>query len=159
MTDSGSDLPVIQARALIVMRIGVDAILTPGGTPGAVRRIGTISGGTIEGERLGGTILPGGSDWQIERGDGAILLDARFVVRTHDGALLAITYTGIRHGPPDVMARLGRGEAVDPADYYFRIVPSFMTSDPRYGWLNRIVAIGAGQRAPEGPIYQVHEIV
>jgi hypothetical protein len=70
-----------------------------------------------------------------------------------------MTYTGIRHGPPDVMARLGRGEPVDPASYYFRIVPTFQAAEGRYEWLNRIVAVADGQRLPEGPVYQVYEIL
>jgi len=159
MTGSAIALPPIALRPLVSMQVAVDALLIVGGPHGAGRRVGTISGGTLDGERLRGAILGGGSDWQTVRGDGAILLEARIVVRTHDGALIAITYTGIRHGLPDVMARLGRGEPVDPADYYFRIVPSFTTSDPRYEWLNRVVAIGTGHRFADGPVYHIDEIV
>jgi hypothetical protein len=57
------------------------------------------------------------------------------------------------------MARLGRGETVDPADYYFRIVANFATSAPRYEWLNRIAAVGTGHRLPAGPIYNLFEIL
>jgi Protein of unknown function (DUF3237) len=155
----GIALPPLATQPLCIMRVAVDAVLSVGGPPGLGRRVGSIPGGALDGKRLRGTIVPGGTDWQTERGDGAILLDARIVVRTHDDALVAITYTGIRHGPPDVIARLGRGDTVDPGEYYFRIVPSFATSDPRYEWLNRIVAVGVGHRAPEGPIYQIYEIV
>lgn len=137
----------------------MDALHIVGGPPGAGRRIGDIPGGSFAGDRLRGTILPGGTDWQIERGDGVLQLDARIILRTDDDALIAMTYGGLRHGPADVMARLGRGEAVDPADYYFRIAPSFSTSDPRYEWLNRIVAIGVGHRAARGPIYEVYEVI
>ena len=151
--------PPIVTRPLFAMRLTVDAIVSPGGPSGSRRRIGAIAGGTFEGERLRGTVLPGGSDWQTERGDGAILLDARIVLRTEDEALIAMVYTGIRHGPPEVMARLGRGEPVDPASYYFRIVPGFSTSAPQYEWLNRIIAVGSGHRAAEGPSYRIREIV
>jgi hypothetical protein len=151
-------LPPIDIRPLCVIRIAVDTLLTAGGPAGAGRRIGTVPGGSVVGERLSGRILPGGSDWQTQRGDGATLLDARLVLRTDDDALIAIAYGGIRHGPPEVMARLGRGEMVDPREYYFRITPSFSTSDPRYEWLNRIIAVGTGSRAPEGPLYEVYEV-
>ncbi|QAY79067.1 DUF3237 domain-containing protein [Sphingosinicella sp. BN140058] len=150
------DVPAL--RPLFTLRVLVDGLHAPGGPPGLQRRIGTIPGGSFEGERLRGRVLPGGSDWQIERRDGVIALDARILLQTDDEALIAMTYSGLRHGPADVMARLGRGESVDPADYYFRIVPTFATSAPHYQWLNRIVAVGTGRRDPEGPLYQIHEI-
>jgi hypothetical protein len=153
------DLPPLQTQPLFSMRLAVDGLMTIGGPDNVERRIGNIPGGNFEGERLRGTVHPGGTDWQIVRGDGAVELDGRIVLQADDAALIAMTYAGLRHGPPEVMARLGRGEAVDPADYYFRIVPRFTTSEPRYSWLNRIIAIGIGHRLPEGPIYYVHEIL
>jgi len=70
-----------------------------------------------------------------------------------------MTYQGLRHGPSDVMDRMERGEAVDPASYYFRINPLFETSAPKYDWINRIVAIGFGYRRADGPIYSVFEVL
>jgi hypothetical protein len=145
----------LRTRPLFSMTLAVDGFVTVG----SARRIAGITGGSFSGERLRGTVLPGGTDWQTLRADGAVLLDGRIVLRTDDGALVAMTYTGIRHGPPDVMARLGRGEPVDPASYYFRIVPTFQAAEGRYEWLNRIVAVADGQRLPEGPVYQVYEIL
>jgi hypothetical protein len=152
------DLPPLQTRPLFSMRLAVDGLLSIGRADDVQRRIGNIPGGAFEGERLRGTVLSGGTDWQIVRGDGAVELDGRIVLQTNDGVLIAMTYVGLRHGPPDVMARLGR-EVVDPSAYYFRIVPRFTTSDPGYVWLNRIVAVGVGHRLPEGPSYFVHEIL
>jgi Protein of unknown function (DUF3237) len=54
---------------------------------------------------------------------------------------------------------LGKGEEVDPADYYFRITPRFETAVPRYDWMNRIVAVGVGDRKPGGPIYSIFEVL
>ncbi len=45
---------------------------------------------------------------------------------------------GLRHGPPDVIAAIGRGETVDPATYYFRTTPRFETAHPSYAFLNRL---------------------
>ena len=157
--DLASDMPALRTRPLFAMDVTVDTIRVAGGPPGAGRRVGGIPDGTFSGERLRGRVLSGGADWQTERGDGAIALDARIVMQTDDDALIAMTYVGLRHGPPDVMARLGRGEPVDPADYYFRITASFATSDPLYEWLNRVMAIGIGHRHPAGPVYFVHEIL
>jgi hypothetical protein len=149
----------LRSRPLFTMELAVGAFLNVGGPQGGARRIANVSGGTFDGERMRGIVLSEGSDWQTLRGDGAVLLDARVVLKTHDDVLIAVTYTGIRHGPPDVMARLTRGEHVDIGSYYFRIAPIFATSDPRYEWLNRIVAVGTGQRLPDGPRYDVHEVL
>ncbi len=160
MTDKITvELPPVRTRRLFAMELTVDGLHAIGGPPGAARRIGDVSGGTFRGEKLSGTVLPGGTDWQILRGDGAILLDARIILKTDDDALIAMAYTGIRHGPAEIMEKLGRGEPVDPDAYYFRTLPSFTTSDPRYEWLNRIVAIGVGHRTARGPLYRIDEIV
>lgn len=153
------NFPPLHTRPLFSMRLAVDGLLSIGGADDIERRIGNIPGGGFEGEQLRGTVLAGGNDWQVVRGDGAVELDGRIVLQAGDGALIAMTYVGLRHGPPEVMARLGRGEIVDPADYYFRIVPRFTTSEPSYAWLNRIVAVGIGHRLPEGPTYFVHQIL
>lgn len=163
MNQPGPDLPAalqsLRIRPLFVMRVNVSAIHAAGGPGGAERRLGVVPGGTFEGERLSGTILDGGSDWQTIRGDGATLLDVRLVLRTMQGAQIGMSYTGIRHGPPEILDRIARGEPVDPESYYFRISASFATSDPGYEWLNRIIAIGAGHRLATGPVYSLFEIM
>ena len=154
-----TSITTLRSRSLFALDLSVSPFRMIGGPEGSALRIADVPGGTFRGERMHGTVLADGSDWQTLRGDGAVLLDARVVLKTHDEALIAMTYRGIRHGPPEVMARLARGEDVDSASYYFRIAPIFTTSDPRYEWLNRIVAVGIGQRLPGGPHYQVHEIL
>ena len=152
-------LKVIRTRPLFVMRLDVKPLIVVGATPGSFRRIGVMPGGSFEGERLSGEVLDGGSDWQDVRNDGATTLNVRVPLKTNDGALITMRYEGVRHGPPDVIARLEKGEAVDPASYYFRIAPIFETAAPKYDWLNRIVAIGAGYRRADGPIYSVFEVL
>ena len=125
----------------------------------ATRRVGIITGGRFEGERLRGRALDGGSDWQIVRSDGAWTLNVRVVLETHDGALIGMTYGGLRHGPPEILAKIGRGEAVDPASYYFRINPTFETAAPAYAWLNTLIAVGTGHREASGPLYSVFEVL
>jgi Protein of unknown function (DUF3237) len=113
-------LKSLRARPLFVMRLDVRKLQIVGATPGAYRRIGVVPGGSFEGERLSGEVLDGGSDWQTVRSDGAITLNARLVLKTKDEALIGMTYRGIRYGPPDVVARIEKGEVVDPTSYYFR---------------------------------------
>jgi len=130
-----------------------------GRTPAADRRIGEISGGYFEGERLRGTILTGGSDWQTVREDGAWMLNVRVLLETDDGALIGMTYTGIRHGPKPVIEALARGEAVSPDDYYMRAAPVFETAASRYDWLNRVISVAHGHRIAGGAIYRAFEVL
>jgi hypothetical protein len=81
------------------------------------------------------------------------------VLKTTDDALIAMTYQGVRHGPPEIVAKIDKGEDVDPASYYFRTNPLFETASTRYDWLNRIVAIGIGQRLAAGPVYSIFEVL
>jgi hypothetical protein len=104
-------------------------------------------------------VLPGGADWIMLRPDGATTLDVRLVLQTDDGATIGMTYRGMRHGPPEIMERVGRGEAVAPGSYYFRTAIAFETAAPRYAWLNRILAVGTGERPPSGPVYDVFEVL
>jgi Protein of unknown function (DUF3237) len=144
---------------LFVMRLQVRPLQIIGATPGAYRRVGVVPGGSFEGERLSGDVLEGGSDWQSVHADGATALDVRLVLKTKDDALIGMTYRGVRHGPPDVVARIERGESVDPASYYFRISPFLETAAASYAWLNRLVAVGIGHRTADGPVYSIFEVL
>jgi hypothetical protein len=152
-------LTQIRTRPLLTMKLAVRPILDLGETPLATRRVGIVFGGVFKGERLSGEVLDGGNDWQSVRRDGSTLLDVRLNLKTDDGALIGVTYKGVRHGPADVMARLGRGEEVSPEDYYFRINPMFETASEKYGWLNNILAIGTGHRFADGPVYNLFEVL
>jgi hypothetical protein len=130
-----------------------------GAVPHGTRVIAPITGGTFEGPRLRGRVLPGGGDWTLLRSDGVLELDLRITLETDDGALIGLTSFGLRHGPPEVLAALGRGEPVDPSKYYFRTAPKFETSAPRYSFLNALIAIASGDRRPDGPIYTIEEVL
>jgi hypothetical protein len=122
------------------------------------RRVVPILSGEVTGKRLRGEILPGGADWQVVCADGTALLEARYTVRTDDGALVYVRNLGIRHGPREVLERMQRGEAVDPAEYYFRSTPRFEAGDERYAWLNRIVAVGSGVRLASEVLLDVYAV-
>ncbi len=135
------------------------SILPLGQTPYGERRIINILGGRVEGARLNGRILPGGADWQIIRADGVADLRARYTIEAAGGACILVSSDGLRHGPPDVIAQLARGEPVDPALYYFRTVMRFETGDADLAWLNRIIAIGRGIREARVVRLDVHEVL
>jgi Protein of unknown function (DUF3237) len=86
------------------------------------------------------------ADWQVTRPDGVTVADAIYALKTDDGVIIQIRNKGLRHGPPDVMARLVAGEDVDPADYYFRTVPEFTAPHGKYDWMNKSIFICSGAR-------------
>lgn len=149
----------LHTAPLAILTADLEAPHKLGVTPAGERKCVPVRGGSIAGSRLSGRILAGGSDWAVTNAAGILELDVRLVIETHDGALINCQYTGMRHGPADVMARLAAGKRVDYRDIYFRIAPRFDTADPRYDWLNRILAIGIGERLDAGPRYHIHEVL
>ncbi|MGH7075844.1 MAG: DUF3237 domain-containing protein [Stellaceae bacterium] len=120
-----------------------------GETPQGRRRMIPILGGIVEGPSFRGEVLAGGADWQLLRPDGASELVAQYAIRADDGAIIAVTNRGLRHAPPEVMARLNAGEPVDPEAVYFRASPSFSTAATQHAWLNRHLFLCIGGRAPD----------
>jgi hypothetical protein len=152
-------LAELRTQHLLTMKLAVSGSQSIGETPAGHRRVGLVAGGTFAGPRLRGTVLPGGADWIITRSDGATTLDVRIVLQTDDGAAIGLTYRGLRHGPAEVMAKVNAGVWVDPSEYYFRTAVNFETAAPQYAWLNGIIAIGTGSRPPEGPVYDIFEVL
>ena len=93
------------------------------------------------------------------RSDGVLELDLRITLETDDQALIDMRFQGLRHGPADAIAALGRGEVVDPASYYFRTLPRFETSTAKYAFLNRIITIGVGEARPDGAVHRIDEVL
>jgi Protein of unknown function (DUF3237) len=139
------------------LRVELAEILQLGQTPYGDRRIIHITGGRFEG-RLSGRIVPGGADWQLMRPDGVADLEARYTLETGAGERVLVRSEGLRHGPPEVIAALARGEAVDPAHYYFRTALRFETSAPALAFLNKLIAIGRGIREPRAVLLEVFEV-
>jgi len=133
----------MRSRPLIVLRLTTAATDVVGPTPHGTRSIFPIVGGAFEGERLRGTVLAGGADWVTATADGVLALDLRITLQTDDGALIYMTFTGIR----------------DDAHQYFRTVPRFETASPKHGFLNRLLAIGVGEIGPDGPVHVIEEIL
>jgi len=132
---------------LMTLAVEVGEITSLGATPTGERRVVPITGGTFASDDgCRGVVLPGGADWQLLRSDGVLEVDARYVLEDASGARVQVVSQGLRHGPPDVIAALARGEAVDPALYYFRTAMRFETAAPALQHLNFIIAVGIGAR-------------
>src|ERR1041384_8611287 len=121
-------------------------ILDLGPAPFGHRRVVNLLGGTVSGAKLTGRIVPGGADWQIMAADGALDIHARYAIESDAGALVQVESKGMRCAAPEILERLGRGEDVDPALYYFRTVMRFETAHADTLWLNRILALAKGAR-------------
>jgi muconolactone delta-isomerase len=128
-----------------------------GDTARGHRRIVALTGGTFTGPELNGKLLPGASaDWQIARGDGTAFGDIRYTLQTDGGDLLYVRSRSIRHGPADVLARLGRGEEVDASRYTFRAATEIETAAPALDWLNQGVFVTVGGRRSGGVTYETY---
>lgn len=133
----------MNARPLMRLRLTTAATEEIGPTPHGVLSIFPITGGSFEGERLRGTVLGGGADWVTAAADGTFELDLRVTLETDDGALIHMTFSGVR----------------DDARGYFRTLPRFETAAPRYAFLNRLLAVGTGELHADGPVHVIEEIL
>jgi hypothetical protein len=124
---------------------------------GERRRIVPLTGGTFEGPEISGELLPGpNADWQTILPDGTALGDIRYTLATSDGVLLAVRSQSIRHGSPEVLARLARGEEVDASEYTFRTTTQIETASPELEWLNQGIFVSVGGRLPGGVVYETY---
>ncbi len=128
--------------------VTVDKPLDIGDVAKGGRRIIPIAGGEFSGPQIRATVLPGGADWQVLRHDGVAELEARYTLRSDDGALIYVRNHGLRHGPPEIMAALAAGRSVEPASYYFRGATFFETSAARYAWMTKTIIVCSGEREP-----------
>jgi len=149
-----TDYPEPRLEHLYDMHVDLDAPQVIGAAPAGHRQIFIVKGGTFEGPRIKGTVLPGGGDWALMRTDGAIQLDVRATVKTDDGALIYAAYSGLIIFSPEVLARIMGGEDVPLGEYYFYTNPMFQTADERYAWLNQTIAIARGKVIPGAVEYR-----
>ena len=136
----------MRSRPLMTLRLNTAPVQNVGGAPHGTRVTFPITGGFFEGERLRGTVLPGGDDWTVKRSDGVIELDLRVTLETDDGALIHMTFEGIRDD----------GAPVAP---YFRTVPRFETAESKYSFLNRLLAVDVGEIRADGPVHVIEELL
>lgn len=149
--------PVRPSLELITrLRATLAEPLELGQTPWGRRRVIGVTGGDFDGPRLSGRVLPGGADWQVVHEDGTATIDTRYTLECHDGALISVATRGCRRGTREVLERIGRGEPVDPSEYYFRVSIEYETSAPEYVWLNWVVAVASAVRLPDQVVYDAY---
>jgi len=140
------------------LTVDLDPIREMGRGRAGQRRIIPIVGGTVHGPRLTGRILNVGADWQTVFADGVAELDTRYAMETHDGATIEIINYGYRHGPPETLASIARGEDVPHEAYYMRTHARLETGDPRYDWVNRTLFVGTGMRRAAQVVVDLYAI-
>jgi len=133
----------MNSRPLMLLRLDTSATEEIGSTPRGALSIFPVTGGSFEGTRLRGQVLAGGGDWVTAKGDATFELDLRVTLETDDGALIHMTFTGVR----------------DDVNHYIRTLPRFETAAPQYAFLNRLLAVGIGEIRPEGPVHAIEEIL
>jgi hypothetical protein len=126
-----------------------------GAGPHGNRLIVEVTGGRFEGSRLTGQILPGGGDWLLIDADGFGHLDVRATFLTDDGAHIYVQYFGRSHITEAAGAALAGNGKTEFGETYFFTQPRFETGDPRYAWLNHVLAVGQGRFLPNRVEYQV----
>ena len=137
----------------------LEPAIVMGQTPDGLKRIVPIVGGTFEGPKIRGSLVPGGADWQYVRADNVTVVEAHYLLRTDDGVLVEVHNRGLRHGPDEVMRRLVAGEKVDPSEYYFRAAPSLTAPAGKYEWLNRRLFLCTGARFATSIRLWVYEVL
>jgi Protein of unknown function (DUF3237) len=154
---SNDHLPEPRLTPVYRLTATLGAPLELGESPQGHRRIVPLTGGTFVGPELRGELLPGASaDWQTVLPDGTALGDVRYTLETEAGELLYVQSRGVRHGSAAVLARLGRGEDVDPSEYTFRTSTKIEAAARGLEWLNKGIFISVGARAQGGVIYDTY---
>ncbi|KQB59746.1 MULTISPECIES: DUF3237 domain-containing protein [Acidovorax] len=156
------DLPTLaepRLKFFADLRVEVGAPQQVGQTVHGLRRLIPITGGTATGDGWSARVLPGGADFQLIVNDRLSELDARYVLETDAGDFIYVQNRAVRSGPPELIARLVRGEPVDPAQIYFRCSPSFETAAPALSWMGERMFVGTGARYPDAVVMRFFELL
>lgn len=152
------DFPVPELNFFADLSVQVDKPQEVGQTHHGVRRLIPILGGQVQGQGWTGRVLPGGADFQLIVNDRMAELDARYVIEVDGGDLIYVQNRAVRAAAPEVMARLVRGEPVDPASVYFRCSPSFETASASLAWITERLFVGTGARHPDRVVMRFFEV-
>lgn len=153
------DIQTASFRPLMVLEIEVLPPVSLGAMDIGELRVLPFAHGTFEGPLLRGHVLPGGTDWQEVRPDGALEIRARYLLETDRGERIEVRSEGVRSGSPDALVRLARGELLPATDYYFRTAIRLRTASERLSRLNGLLAFSIGERKPTGVRLSVFELL
>lgn len=151
--------PVLATRYVFTITARIGGVTSAGDIGTGERRIIPIVGGEVRGKDVNGKVCTFGADFQIVRPDSSIELEAKYALQTDDGAVIYVENRGIRSGPAELVKKLNRGEAVDPALIYFRTVPRFETGSEKYRWLMQSIFVASAARHADRVVVDVHRVL
>jgi hypothetical protein len=123
-----------------------------------IRHLYYFEGGTFTGPDIQGKVVPGGENWFLVRNNCVCDLYIQGQLRTADGALITFAGHGYSRTTSAIRQDLLAGAEINAADYAFRGVPFFETTDPRYGWLNEVVTVAVYHFEPDQVTLSVYAI-
>jgi hypothetical protein len=152
------NLPTPELNFFADLSVRVDKPLEVGRALHGMRRVIPILGGEVQGQGWSARVLPGGADFQLILNTRMAELDARYVIETDGGDLIFVQNRAVRTATPEVMAKLVRGEPVEPESVYFRCSPSFETASNALSWINERLFVGTGARHPDCVVMRFFEV-
>ena len=141
------------------LSVQVAAPIEVGNVGHGTRRVIPILGGTCTARDWTAKVMPGGADFQLIVNERMARLEARYVLETDAGDRIYVHNDAVRTAAPEVMARLVRGEPVDPSLVYFRCAPRFEASAPSLAWMMERVFLGTGLRRPNDVVMRFFEVM
>lgn len=108
-------------------------------------------GGTVEGPRIRGELLPVGGDRVVGRTDHASEINVQALIRTDDRHHILMSYRGI-------IRPLAQPEPGAPPPLYWRTAPFFETSAGPYLWMNGLLGIGVGGFGDKSVHYRIYAV-
>ena len=156
-TDDPLAPPALAWFADLRVEVGVPQLLSRG--PHGLRRLVPITGGEAHGDGWRARVLPGGADFQWIPSDTLSVLDARYGLETEAGELIYVRNHAVRSAAHEVMAKLMRGEPVDPGAVYFRCSPRFETAAPALAWIGEKLFVGSGMRHPDSVVMRFFALI
>jgi hypothetical protein len=154
-----NNLPTPELKFFADLSVQVDKPQEVGATVHGQRRVIPILGGEVHGDGWTARVLRGGADFQMIVNQSLAELDARYVLETDAGDLIFVQNRAVRTASPDVMARLIRGEKVEPQLVYFRCTPQFETASKSLSWISEKLFIGTGARHPDKVVMRFFEVM
>ena len=121
---------------VVELKVKCEGAYQVGKTSHGNRFVIPIVGGTFEGPKMKGIILPGGADYQLQdNASGRTEVEAIYSIRTDDGVNIHIRNRGL--------ISMGKDENDQP-QFYFRTAPQFEApQDSKYAWLNNALFVCA----------------
>lgn len=117
-----------------------------------------ITGGRVDGPKLKGRVLPGGSDWPVIMPDGNSQIDAHYSIELDDGTLIYVHNKGMRISSQDALSRVREGEELPSEEFYMFAAPVFDAPNGVHQWLRERIFVSKIKPSTESVIVDVYVV-